>query len=82
MEFPDVLKVLVGRSSSCDGSDHFDEVGPLINSVNHYHDRIVTARLGEFCDEVYTDSVPTFLKNREGLQFSNWEVMLYLGTKA
>src|SRR6266511_3388361 len=29
MEFSDVSKVQVGRSSSCDGSDHFDKVGPL-----------------------------------------------------
>ena len=82
MEFPDMSKVQVGRSSSCDSSDCFNEVGPLTDRVNHYHDCVVTAGVREFCDEIYTDSISMFLRNREGLQFSNWEVMLYLGTKA
>ena len=75
-------KVQVGRSSSCDSSDCFNEVGPLTDRVNHYHDCVVTAGVREFCNEIYADGVPTFLRNWEGLQFSNREATLYLGTKA
>ncbi len=82
MKLPDVSKVQIGIPSRCSGSDHFDEVSPLTDRVDHYHHRIITTRLRELDNEVNTDDVPTLLRNWKGLQFSDWKATLHFHSKA
>ena len=50
--------------------------------VNYHHNGIVPTRFREFRNEVYTDSVPAFLRDWEWLEFSNRQAVLRLCAEA
>ena len=70
MKFPDVLKVEVRCPSGGDRGDRFDEVRMFTCRVDGHHDGVVSARFREFRDEVHTDGIPAFVRDREWLEFS------------
>ena len=65
---------------SHDGGECRNEVGTFHHQINHYHDCVMSCRLGEFNDEVHTDGVMsqgTF--GLGGDKFSDQEMPLCFG---